>query len=136
MAFKVVLLLLLAGLTPDQYEIARMLDGEAVACVGDFCHDAATFLIDTVYNRLDAGWCESIETCLNEGYWGYHDAPLIPGNWAIEAARDYQRQNHDILFAFSDKDRIGLGLDRNTALAIAGPFHFYDNSIDLGGKSP
>lgn len=135
MALKIVLLLLLAGINRDQYELARMLDGEAHGCVDDFCHDAAVSLLDTVYNRLDAGWCGSVKECLNDGYWGYLDVPLIPTSWAIESVRRYRRQNRDIVFAFSGKDCSQLNIDKNLALVVTGPFFFYDNSVELEGRN-
>ena len=134
MAFHIVVLLLFAAISPDQYELARMIDGEAVACVDEWCFDAAIALLDTVYNRLDAGWCGSVKGCLEDAYWGYHVAPEIPSNWAIEAVRGYNRKNKDIVFAFSDLDCVNLDIDRDLALVRAGPFHFYDNGIDLNGQ--
>jgi len=140
MAIKVILLLLLAGITRDQYEMARMLDGEAYDCTSNFCHEAATSLQDTVYNRLDRGWCFTVKGCLEAGYWGYLDAPEIPSVWAVEAVKDYRRGNDgkghrlDIVFAFSGRDCDRLGVDRSAALVAAGPFFFYGNEIDLDGQ--
>lgn len=131
MAIKIVLLLLLVGITRDQYELARMLDGEAYDCTDSFCHEAATFLQDTVYNRLNRGWCDTVRGCLEAGYWGYLEAPEIPSVWAIEAVKNFQHQNRDIVFAFSGQDCDRLQLDRELALVEAGPFFFYDNEIDL-----
>jgi len=135
MAIKVILLLLLAGISFDQYSLAQMLDGEAYDCTDSFCHEAATSLIDTVYNRLYRGWCYTVQECLEAGYWGYLEAPEIPSAWAVEAVMDYQRQNRDIVFAFSGRDCDRLQLDRDLALVEAGPFFFYGNEIDLSGES-
>jgi len=135
MAIRIVLLLLLAGITRDQYELARMLDGEAYDCTDSFCHEAATSLIDTVYNRLDLGWCTTVKGCLLAGYWGYLEAPEIPSVWAVEAAKDYQRSDRRIVFAFSGCDCDRLQLDRDLALVEAGPFFFYGNEIVLDGGS-
>jgi len=134
MIIKVVLLLLLAAITPEQYALAQMLDGEAYGCEGDYCHEAATFLVDTVYNRLDRGWCSSIQDCLERGYWGYVEASEIPSVWAVEAVTVYRRGNRDIVFAFSGRDCDRLNLDRSAAVVAAGPFFFFGNEIALDGR--
>lgn len=131
---KIVWFLLLIGIYPvptmDEYWAAKAIEGEGI----NLCADpelAARYILDTVANRLDAGWCSSIQDCVMKGYWG-HTRVIYPQEKNILLARRIlgrpYRPRIDAVYAFSRGDIHSLNLNAQDASAFVGgvdPFFFY-----------
>lgn len=105
-------------ITGEEYWIARMIEGEGYNLVSGT--DAAWYLADTVYNRIDAGWCSGVSECILGGYWGHTRAP-VPHYKSILLAKEIvankgERTRPDIFFAFSHGDVEYLGLKASDAV--------------------
>ena len=120
-----VLLFVLSGISEDVYHMARAIHGEGpkLVCPNLDC-DLPERIGQVIFNRYKAGWCDTIENCVDEGFWGA-ERVIIPDSWAIHAAERIleRKETTDTFFVLSIQDCEALGLDTDEAL------HFVQNGI-------
>ena len=121
---KITLLLLLANISYEQLVLARMIETEGFHDATGQEQEAANALIDTVYNRIDLGWCDNVSDCMS-AYHGY--TIYIPSSKAINAVKSYHRGSKDIVFAYNEADCATVGRNPNDADITIGPFFFFRN---------
>jgi len=125
--------LMLMRATPDEYWLARAIEGEA----GITTQEVAFAIEDTIFNRQQLGWCDSIKDCVTSGYWGYRRVQW-PSEHSIALARSAlgrkYRDRNPIFFAFSRGDRIKLCISRKPMEVhetVHGPIYFYNNHAEI-----
>lgn len=121
MSIMTILVYALLLMTPDEYHLARAIDGERpnLVCPNldkPECKSLADRVGQVALNRKKAGWCSSIETCVNKGFWGAKDIS-VPRQWAVESAKRVLDRDTltDDFFVFSRADRDKLGLSTEEA---------------------
>lgn len=121
----VALLFAIGNFSPDVYHMARAIQGEGakLVCPNLDC-DLPERIGQVVYNRYKSGWCDTIESCVDGGFWGAKTV-LIPASWAILAAEKVleERALTDAFYVFSIQDCESLDLDTDDAL------YFMQNGI-------
>lgn len=122
----------LTRISGDEYWLARTIYGEAYFKGGD----AAAYLIaDTIFNRIDYGWCDSIEGCALRWYYGVRSPwSAFPSQDAFRFAREALRtretkRRYPIVYALSSEDVENLALSLEDASISVGPFHFFDQRV-------
>ena len=136
--------------TMDEYWVARVIEGEGIYLCAD-PELAARYILDTIANRQNAGWCSDIKDCVVRAYWG-HERAIYPEERSILLARRILGRPHrpkiDAVYAFSRGDVQKLNLSEQDASAFVGgvdPFYFYskettfaregDTSIETTGAT-
>ena len=106
---------------PDVYHLARAIEGERpdLVCPGIYdtqCQELADRVGQAVLNRLNAGWCESVQACVDGGFWGA-EVVMVPQRWAVESALRVLLSpvETDDFYVFSVHDREKLGLQKGDA---------------------
>jgi len=90
------LFFILSGATPDEYHLARAIEGEGALLVDPSVGYA---IGRSVLNRLGAEWCASVRECVDGAYWGAATV-RIPSQWSLDIA-------HDVLTRPDDPDLCG-----------------------------
>ena len=136
MKARIILLLFFALANADQDELylARAIQGERPDLVSPSL-DLASRVGQVVLNRLDAGWCSTIQSCVESGFWGA-ETILVPDQWALDLARDLleRREITKDFYVFSAGDCKMLGLDMNeTTHAVENDeygLYFFDRELE------
>ena len=118
----------------DTYHLARAIDGERPNLVCPYgaydpvCRQLADDIGRVVLNRLDAKWCDSVESCVDNGFWGAADVEF-PEPWAVESARRVldspKRSSHFYLFSIDDCNKLKLRKEDADYVFSNGVFGFY-----------
>lgn len=110
------LFLALSGATVDEMTLATAIQGERPDLVtGDPV--LGEHVGQVVLNRLDAGWCDSIQQCVNGGFWGAKKVGF-PDQWALDIARRVieRKEITNTFYAFGLHDCEALGLKLEDSL--------------------
>ena len=126
MNFIIIAVMILATgdiMSLQEYYLARAIQGERPDLVCpklDECSGLPEKIGQVVLNRLDAGWCGSIQECVDSGFWGAREIAL-PDPWAVQAARNVLAADTttDEFYVFSIHDVSKLELDLDDALYTA-----------------
>lgn len=133
-AAKVALLyLLLLGIstTPDEIWMARVIQGECTDCT-EHLREAAYWLTDTLLNRMEHGWCDSVEDCAVNGFWGSSRFPYPSEDYVLLAQDAMDRDGRAAAFyALSYNDCVTHDIDTSEAIHAVGPLYFFAEDLDI-----
>lgn len=114
----IVLFYVLVGVSVEEHHLARAIQGERpdLVCssiLDSRCQHLSDSIGQVVINRLEANWCDSIQECVDSGFWGAQNVNL-PDSWAIESARRVLQKNEVTssfyVFSIPDTEKLGLSL--------------------------
>lgn len=119
---KLALYLIMVAATLNQYWIARAIQGEGADLMDDPVA-AGRAIAHTILERRNAGWCDTIEQCVREGYWGISNVEF-PDEWAIAIAKEIGPKKTNAVYVMSFEDCKKLKIDKGQAvLVMTGSHH-------------
>lgn len=119
---KLALYLIMVTASLDQYWIARAIQGEGADLMDDPVATGRA-IAHTILERRDIGWCDTIEQCVKEGYWGVANTEF-PDEWAIAIAKEVGSRKTNAVYVMSSEDCNKLRIDKGQAvLTMAGSHH-------------
>lgn len=114
----IALFLAVFSVSPDEYWLARTIEGEGAFLTGD-PYKASVLLLRTIENRRESKWCNSMEDCAVGAYWGIWRLD-VPRRESVEMARRAMDSKSYLdfkgVYAFSLEDCRNLGLDPTDAI--------------------
>ncbi len=125
------------ALMEDAYWLGVAIQGEGYHLVNE---QSAWYLADTIFNRIDIGWCDTIEQCVKQAYWGWENGERWLTEDTLWLALDilgnrHRRDRLQIIYAFSLYDVAGHNIPAKNAVAIECSddgvwcLHFYGDEV-------
>jgi hypothetical protein len=136
----VLIFLLIHSISIDEYHLARAIQGERPDLVSSL-PDLADRIGYVAINRLEAGWCSSMEQCVREGFWGAESVKW-PDEWAVESAKRVWNggaKHTDLFYVMSLEDTNNLKITEKPLYREVGPHGlglvFYGRTLKWNTKN-